>query len=198
MPAQSGASEIKPGKNWINRGKGPRHKGMYLAAIVPRIPPPIVTLMRPLISTSLQCDGMGDSTILAASDRSLGAVRCRRLFRPPPGTYRLATRHRSRTRVRRHCHGRLSHGWHGQGAACERSQEALSVLYRLRFVSTRGRWLAYDRPSAENGRRRRPRHRGRHGTPQERHHPAEPRSSIYPRLTIDQSSRRRRRCDQWH
>ena len=32
---------------------------MGLVAIVPRIPPPIVTLMLWLISTSLQCDGMG-------------------------------------------------------------------------------------------------------------------------------------------
>jgi len=82
---------------------------MDLLAIVPRIPPPIVTLMRPLISTSLQRDGMGDSTILAASDRSLGAVRCRRLFGPLPGTYRLATRHRPRrTRVRPRSHGWVS------------------------------------------------------------------------------------------
>ena len=85
MPAQSGASEIKPGKSWINRGKGPRHKRMGLVAIVPRIPPPIVTLMLRLISTSLEYDGMGDSTILAASDGSLGAVRRPRLFGPLPG-----------------------------------------------------------------------------------------------------------------
>jgi hypothetical protein len=45
MPAQSGASEIKPGKNWINRG--PRHKRMNLVAIVPRIPPGGTGMMAP-------------------------------------------------------------------------------------------------------------------------------------------------------
>jgi len=155
MPAQSGASEIKPGKNWINRGKGPRHKRMELVAIVPRIPPPIVTLMRPLISTSLQCDGMGDSTILAASDRSLGAVRCRRLFGPPPGTYRLATRHRPRrTRVRPRSHGWVSRrGRSGQPTAFQRREEALSVLHGLRFIPVRSHRLAYDRHSTANRRR---------------------------------------------
>ena len=34
MPAQSGASEIKPGKNWINRGRGCGMKRYALAPVV--------------------------------------------------------------------------------------------------------------------------------------------------------------------
>ena len=116
---------------------------MDLVAIVPRIPPPIVTLMRRLISTSLQCDGMGDSTILAASDRSLGAVRRPRLFGPLPGTYRLATRHRPRrTRVRPRSNGWVSR----RGGDCQ--PRSLPTVRRSTVRSARATLRSSSLPSA--------------------------------------------------
>jgi hypothetical protein len=42
MPAQSGTSEIKPGRNWINRGSDCGTTFYALAAWMPRVSTPMV------------------------------------------------------------------------------------------------------------------------------------------------------------